>query len=134
VELDNVDVRLVRAERDTGLEDVAPGTVDRVLITDSLMFEHGRDRHEDVAYLRSLGELLRKEGELLYHIDWVEVGRHLDREEIIALFRDAGFSATVREIPKPKHIPETATLYHSAGDKIIRLPLKRGFILLFHRD
>jgi cyclopropane fatty-acyl-phospholipid synthase-like methyltransferase len=128
-----MEIRLVKKPRDTALDEVPLGSLDRVLMINVFGFGNPHDRRETVAFLREFRDLLRVRGQLVYHQDWLREGNEYDREEIIALFESAGFPrAGVLEVPMPSHMPEETYTYDS-GPRFPPVPLKRGYIFIFQK-
>jgi tRNA A58 N-methylase Trm61 len=106
-----VDMRLCRDRRDTGLDDVADGTIDAILMIDSLCFDSRVPREQDLAYLRRFRRLLRPGGELIHHMD---CDCAATPESVTALMVEAGFSTQLETVPvdiepASQSTPECAT-------------------------
>lgn len=125
----NVDVRQVRGPRDTALDDVAAGSLHRVLMINVFGFSEASRDDGSVPFLRRIAALLRPDGRLIYHQDWLNAPHELDRDAVTALFESAGLRR-VDEIPMPAHMPPQ-TEYYAQGLSAPPRVLKRGYILVF---
>lgn len=122
--------RFVQGPRDTGLDDLPEGSLAAIYIITSVAFEHGDDVEEDVAYLKRLRRLLADDGVVVYHTDWVDA-HLLDRDELVALFRRAGFGADVRDIPLPPGMPAETCYCAAKGDRGEPRSARLGYLLAF---
>jgi len=126
-----IEVRAVAAPRDTALDDVAPGSLDRVLMINVFGFT-ANDLAGDAAFLNRLVFRLKPGGRLFYHQDWLRPAE-LDRAGAVALFAAAGLPADkVVEVPLPADLPPEADLYER-GPREPPTRVKRGYILVFER-
>lgn len=114
---------------DTGLDDVAAGSLDRMLMINVFGFGAGTPRQEVVAQLRRFARLLRPGGTLVYHQDWLYPDREFERPALVALFAEAGLHLT-GDVPMPSHIP-AQTQFFDLGFSAPPVVLRRGYILLF---
>lgn len=126
-----VHVRLARDAHDTALDDLASGSLDRIILINSVQF--GRrwwSDADDVAYLARLRQLLKPDGWLVLHNDWI--GEHdLDRAGVESLAARAGLQVPGRELPMPGHIPAAEARYHPGWWGLTEMPLARGFIAVW---
>jgi hypothetical protein len=120
--------RLARAPRDTALDDLGPESVDLILLIDSVVFSRPADEAEertDIDYLRRLSRVLGRTGRLIHRVTWLSEG-HRTRDQVVSLFRTAGFSGAVDEVEVPDHVP---ALFRAPDGTLAR----RGFLLVFRR-
>lgn len=136
--LTNVEARQAKAARDTALDDLPPASLDAAYMINSVALDHTADRTADLAYLRAFRRLLRPGGRVLYHTDWVDDAL-LGRDELIALFVQAGFSPDVRDVPWPPQVPHQTCMcpgqYGMHGDErpeSTPVVVRRGYLLVFH--
>jgi SAM-dependent methyltransferase len=127
----NIETRLALHRRDPALAGVAKGELSLVLMVNSVQFRGEYPRPTEVAYLASIAALLRDDGELLYHQDWLWPGQ-LDRDALVALFAEARLRLT-SELPLPDHIPPSALVHYPDGSQP-DATVRRGFTLVFGRD
>ena len=121
-----VEIRPVGQPRETGLDDLPSGSLNLVLIINSISFGN---TSKDIGYLRRVGRLLAPGGTLIYHRDWVTGTRGLARREAIRVFERAGFSLR-KEVPLLPDMSDTVCAC------ILPDPIHwtRGFILIFERN
>jgi precorrin-6B methylase 2 len=132
-EIRNVELRFVRGERDTGLDDVPKNSIDRVLVINSAKFGRDDERAQNVSYLKAIRDRMKRGGELVYHLDWIrQSGEDLAVEGSKALFAEAGLDFA-REISQPAHIPAETWFYSRSGESETKVALKKGFVLVFRR-
>ncbi len=93
-----IETRLVRGQRETGLDDVPEGSVDVILMIDSLCFYVGPPREMDVQYLHKFLRILRPGGRFIHHMDCT---CRTSPAEIEKLFTNAGFAPKVQRIDLP---------------------------------
>jgi SAM-dependent methyltransferase len=120
--------RLARAPRDTALDDLAPESVDLILMIDSVVFSRPADEAEertDIEYLRRLARILRRSGRLIHRVAWLSEG-HRTREQVVSIFRTAGFSGATDDVAVPDHVP---AVFRAPDGTVAR----RGFLLVFRR-
>jgi len=91
-----VEARLCKSPRDTAVDDLASGTVDVILMIDSLCFPSPAPRPDDVAYLARFQRLLRPGGRLVHHMD-CRCDTTVDAAT--RLFAAAGFKLSSHVIP-----------------------------------
>ncbi|KIG12884.1 hypothetical protein DB30_00951 [Enhygromyxa salina] len=101
-----IEVRACADERDTGLREVPDGSLQRMLMIDSLCFDGRFARADDVVYLRELLRTLAPDGRLIHHMD---CACEATAEGVIELFEEAGFAATVRRVELPQPDPGDPT-------------------------
>jgi len=127
-----VETRHVTRPRDTGLDDVAADSVDRMLMINVFGFGRNSPRDAAIAQLRGFARVLRPgTGRLAYHQDWLYPDNEFDRDRLTGLFALAGLQAR-GEIPMPAHIPEQAEVFQNGFDAPPKI-MRRGYILLFGR-
>lgn len=99
-----VELRPCKGPRDTGLDDLADGRVDVVVMVDSLCFDAGVPRDENIAYLRRFLRILRPGGRLVHHMD---CKCDVSEEALLAQFAGAGFSGALNtiEVADPAQLP-----------------------------
>ncbi|MDP6946256.1 MAG: class I SAM-dependent methyltransferase, partial [Myxococcota bacterium] len=127
-----IETLLATMRRDTGLEAVADGAIQLMLMINSARFEKAEPAEEARAYLARFLRKLAPGGRLIYHYDWLDPDR-LNRAEHEALFISAGFDPEVGTIPMPAHIPEESFVVTMGREKRTKTPLTRGFIAVFKR-
>ena len=126
-----IEPRFCAGDRDTGLDDVAVGSVDLVLMINSLIFlADSQGRGADLAYLGKMIRLLRPGGLLVLHNDWV-FPNAVDRAGMVALLQKAGLAAEVQELAMPAHMP--AETFYEERPGGTRRVLRRGFIIGMNR-
>ena len=116
--------------RQTGLEGEADGSIDVILMINSVVFEAKPDDAGDVAYLQQLLRKLRPGGRIIYHRDWLDFD-DLARPGAAKLFVKAGLEVAP-DLAMPPGIPET-TYYLPEGPKGPRMDLTRGYIMVVRR-
>jgi len=127
-----VETRHISGPHDTGLDDVAADSVDRMLMVNVFGFGRNSPRAEAIAQLRGFARVLRPgTGRLAYHQDWLYPNNEFDRDRLTGLFALAGLEAR-GEIPMPAHIPEQAEVFDRGFDSPPKI-MRRGYILLFGR-
>ena len=118
--------RLARAPRDTALDDLGPESVDVILMIDSVVFSRpatAEARRADVDYLARLNRVLKTTGRLIHRVAWLSPA-HLDKGQVVDLFRAAGFSADHDDVVVPDHVPPR---FRSPDGTVA----ERGFLLVF---
>lgn len=122
-----IEPRHCSGDRDTALDDVPPGSVDLILVINSVLFlRDPKARPTDLAYLRKLVRLLRPGGLFVFHHDWV-FPDSLDRQGVIDLLAEAGLSPQAQDLAMPAHMPAETFFEDKPGGK--RKTLKLGFIV-----
>ena len=122
-----IEPRHCRGDRDTALDDVATGSVDLVLLVNSLIFlKDAQSKAADLAYVRKLVQLLRPGGMLVMHNDWI-FPNALPQKGVVELLVAAGLTATVQELAMPAHIPADTFYEERPGGE--RRTLTRGFVI-----
>jgi ubiquinone/menaquinone biosynthesis C-methylase UbiE len=99
-----VELRLCRDGRDTAIDDLPDGSLDLVLMIDSLCFDAEYPRASNVEYLRRFQRALRSGGRLVHHMD---CRCDVTIEGLAAQCVDAGFSPrfeTLDVAPDPAHL------------------------------
>ena len=119
----------VIAPRDTGLDQEPDGSIDLILMINSVAFEDvdSATTQADVAYAQSCRAKLRPGGRLLYHRDWLDE-EDLHRPDAAALLRAAGYEL-LEDLALPPGIPER-TYFKPRGPLGQDVELDRGFILV----
>ena len=124
----NIETRFAFHRRDAALGGVSARELALVLMVNSVQFRAEYPRATEVAYLASVAALLRDDGELLYHQDWLWPGQ-LGRDALVALFAEAGLRLA-SELPLPDHIPPSALVHYPDGSQP-DATVRRGFTLVF---
>ena len=123
-----VEIRRVTAPRDTGLDDLAPASLDRVLMINVFGFGPDRPRAETVSFLARVCRLVRPGGRVLYHQDWLRRPEgEYPVDAMRAIFRDAGCGRT-RERPMPALMPPWSWALPD-GIAAPAHPMERGYLL-----
>jgi len=126
-----VHTRLVKGERDTGIEDLADGSLDVVLMINVLsLFSDIGMSEGDQAYFGRIARKLKPGGRFFFQHDWIRPSMK-SRDEAMKMFKEAGFSAPPRFVPMPASVPEQTYEEQSPGGK--RTVLKRGYIAILGR-
>lgn len=126
-----IDARVVHGRRETGLTDLPKGTLKLIVMINSVQFTRDIDEARDLSYLRSLRDLLRPDGEIVYHQDWLWPS-NLPRDQMVERFASAGLTLK-GEVPLPAHIPATSAVRTPIADAKPDTIATRGFILRFQR-
>ena len=122
-----IEPRHCSGDRDTGLKGVSEGSVDLVLMINSLIFlADPKGRAADLAYLKEIVGLMRPGGMLLLHNDWV-FPNAVGRAGMVKLLREAGLTGQVQELVMPAHMP--AETFYEERPGGTRRVLRRGFII-----
>lgn len=123
-----VELRLCRDPRDTALDDLPDGSLDLVLMVDSLCFDATYPRARNVEYLRRFQRLLRPGGRLVHHMD---CRCAVTIEEVAALCADAGFAPrfdTLAVAPDPAMADPSWPCRSEAERK------RHAFVGVFHKQ
>jgi SAM-dependent methyltransferase len=124
-----VEVRRVRDPHDTALEDLPPRSLHRVLMINVFGFSATVPwTAAEARQLRGFARLLRDDGELIYHQDWLNA--ELDAAGVAARFAEAGLRLLGEINLDEAGMPARAEVFAQGFDAPPR-PIRRGYLLRF---
>ncbi|MFO0627090.1 MAG: methyltransferase domain-containing protein [Polyangiales bacterium] len=124
-----VEVRPVRSPVETALDDVPAGSLHRVLMINVFGFSATVPwTAAQAAQLRGFARLLRPDGELLYHQDWLD--GELDEAGVAARFAEAGLVLRGEINLDAAGMPPRAEVFDRGFDAPPRT-IRRGYLLRF---
>jgi SAM-dependent methyltransferase len=123
-----IDVRRVTDPYATALDDVPAGSLHRMLMVNVFGLTASSPRPRVLPQLRAFARLLRDDGELLYHQDWLYA--ELDVPGVTALFAEAGLELRGEIDLAAARMPPQAEVFELGFDEPPRV-IRRGYLLRF---
>ncbi|MBM4396397.1 MAG: methyltransferase domain-containing protein, partial [Deltaproteobacteria bacterium] len=127
-----IEARRVDDNFQTGLDDVAEGSLDAVSFINSFFIPpDGTPHDEHVEYLKKFRRMLKPCGRVVFHRGW-RLGGDPPAEFVAGVFEEAGFEKGYKDVPLPGAVPERA-LWKERPDAEARL-VGRGYIMVLRKS